>query len=243
MFKGKKILVTICARGGSKGIPGKNIRILGGKPILAYSIEAAKKCDYIDTVLVSTDDKAIQEVAIKYGANSPFMRPKKLANDSIGRIAAVVHAFQKAEKYFNEKFDVIVDLGNMAPLRTQQDIKNVIEMLVNNKKTDVVYSVALCARNPYFNMVEIGKNGYAHLSKNCKNPPSCRQQAPKVYDMNDSIYAYRRDFILKNLDMAFPIQQIKNSKQMIYVMSDESSVDIDREVDFLLVEQMIKNKQ
>lgn len=243
MYKGKKILALICARGGSKGIPGKNIRLLAGQPILGYSIDAAKNCSFVDTVLVSTDDEKIQEVALEYGAKCPFLRPKELSNDTIGRIAAVIHAFQEAEKIFNQKFDVIIDLGNMSPLRNQDDIKNVIKILIDNINTDLVFSVSNASRNPYYNMVEVDSNGYANLCKDCKPQPSCRQMAPHVFDMNDSIYAFNRETLINNPEITLPIQLAKHLRQRIYVMPDERSIDIDREIDFIIVEKILNNQK
>ena len=236
MHKDLKILVVVCARGGSKGIPKKNIRLLAGKPVLAYSIEAGLQFDWADKVLVSTDDLAIKAVAEKYGAAVPFLRPKSLANDKVGRIAAVIHALKKSESYYQETYDIVMDLGNMAPLRNQEDMHAAVNLLVNHPETDVVFSVSPSQRNPYYNLGEINSSGFFQVSKKVKPTPSCRQDAPDSFDVNDSIYAIRRDSLLKHKKMTVPIQLVSSLKKRVLIMPQERSVDIDHLIDFQLVE-------
>lgn len=239
MYQDKKILVVICARGGSKGIPGKNIKPLAGKPLIAHSIAAAQEFGLADRVIVSTDDQQIKAVAEEYGAEVPFLRPAELANDTIGRIAAVIHAVQAAEAHYQEKYDVVMDLGNMAPLRNQEDMMGTLQMLVDTPDTDVVYSVTPAGRNPYYNMVEIDQAGYSKMSKTLPISASSRQTAPKVYDMNDSIYAIWCDALIKHKDMVVPIQLVPTLRHRAYVMPEERSIDIDRLIDFQLAELLM----
>jgi CMP-N,N'-diacetyllegionaminic acid synthase len=243
MYQGKKILVVICARGGSKGIPGKNIKPLAGKPLIAHSILAAKKFGLADRIIVSTDDEKIKAVAQEYGAETPFTRPAELANDTIGRIAAVIHAVQAAEAHYHEKYDIVMDLGNMAPLRNQEDMMGALKLLVDTPETDVVYTVTPAGRNPYYNMVEIDHQGYSKMSKTLPTSASSRQTAPKVYDMNDSIYAIWRDALIKHKDMVVPIQLVPTLRHRAYMMPEERSIDIDRLIDFQLAELLMSAQQ
>ena len=236
MYRGKKIIITICARGGSKGVPGKNIKLLAGKPLLAHSIQTAKDSGIADRIMVSTDDEAIRKVAIKNGIEVPFLRPKKLADGKTSRELVIAKAVEAAEKYWQEDFDIIVDLGNATPLKNGQDVKAVVKLLVNSSRTDVVFSVTPAARNPYFNMVEVDKNGYAHLSKKTKKNISRRQDTPPVYDMNDGVYAMWKDKYLKE-------RTVRQRRVRVYVMPPERSVDIDREIDFKIAELLIKEMQ
>lgn len=242
MYKDHRILVTICARGGSKGIPGKNIRPLAGKPLIAHTIQAAKNFGWADRILVSTDDDGIKAIAQNYGAEVPFLRPKKLANDTIGRIAAVIHTVKRAERFYKENFDIIVDLGNMSPLRTPEDIRSATRLLVESSETDVVYSVTPAGRNPYYNQVETDHRGYAVVSKRLQTPPSSRQQAPTVYDMNDSIYVIWKKALIKHSDITVPIQLVQELRHRIFVMPEERSVDVDRLIDFQFIELLLNGK-
>jgi len=153
MFENYKILCTICARGGSKGIPEKNKKIISGKSLISYTIEVAKECNYIDDYIISTDDKDIIKIANTYNIPAPFKRPKYLCKSNISRIDAVVHAVRWVEKNWKKNYDIIVDLSVTSPLRIVKDIKNAIELLVN-EKADNVFSVSPAYRNPYYNMVE-----------------------------------------------------------------------------------------
>lgn len=235
MYKGRKIIITICARGGSKGVPGKNIRKLAGKPLLVHSIQAAKDSGLADRIMVSTDDEAIRKVAIKSGIDVPFLRPKKLADGKTSRELVIAKAVEAAEKYWHEDFDIIVDLGNVTPLKNGKDVRAVVKLLVDSPNTDVAFSVTPAARNPYFNMVEVDKDGYAHISKKPEKYVSRRQDTPPVYDMNDGVYAMWKDKYLK-------VQTVRQERVRVYVMSAERSVDIDREIDFKIAELLIKEQ-
>jgi len=233
MYKNHKIIATICARGGSKGIPGKNIKLLVGKPLLQYSIESAKSCKLIDKIIISTDDEKIKIVAEKFGLEVPFLRPKKLTSDNASRRDAVAHAVKKAEKHWQEDYDIVVDLGNVSPLRTGIDISNSIKMLVNTPKTDLVLSACEAGRNPYFNMVELNKNSYAKIIKKLKIKFTNRQSSPKVYDMNDAIFAMWKKALFKYKNFYMP-------QRRIYIMPRERSIDIDNKLDFEIAEFIVK---
>lgn len=234
MYRGKRILVTICARGGSKGIPGKNIKMLAGKPLLAYTIASARQCSFVDRIVLSTDDVEIRKVGEKLGLEVPFLRSKELATDKSGRVAAVVDAVQRAEKYWKETYDIVVDLGNTAPFRQPRDIDACIKKLVNTPETNLVFTVSESRRNPYFNMVEVDKDGNAHLAKKIRTLLR-RQDAPAVYDMNDAVFAVWKNILLKYKSFIIP-------KRKIHVMPQERSVDIDSVFDWNTAECMIMHK-
>ncbi len=230
MYKNHSILCVIPARAGSKGLPGKNVKILSGKPLIAYSIEQARASRHIDRVIVSTESRKIAGIARKYGAEVPFMRPKKLATDDCSIIDVLLHATAWMEKKEKYKFDILVLLHATAPLRSVEDIDNSIKLLVD-KNADNVFSVAEAHRNPYFNMVEVHKDGTVRLVK--EGGFVTRQSAPRAYDMNASVYVWWKN-ILKEKKSVF----LKGAH--IYVMPRERSVDIDDYLDFKTVEMILK---
>jgi len=233
MYQNYKIIATICARGGSKGILGKNIKLLAGKPLLQYSIESARACRLIDRLVVSTDDLKIKQVAKKCGVEIPFMRPKSLATDKASRPAAVLHAVKTAEKYWQESYDIVIDLGNVSPLRTGEDISKAIKQLVTTPKTNLVLSACEPDRNPYFNMVELNKNNYAKIVKQQKGKFTTRQSSPLVYAMNDAIFAMWKKSLFKSQSFLMP-------NRRVYLMPKERSIDIDTQLDFEIAEFLVK---
>lgn len=218
MFRNYKILCTICARGGSKGIPDKNKKIILGEPLIAYTIKVAKECNYIDDYIISTDDEDIIKIANKYNIPAPFKRPKYLCKSNVSRIDAVVHAVKWTEKNWKKNYDIIVDLSVTSPLRIVKDIISAIELLVN-EKADNVFSVTPAYRNPYYNMVE-DINGKIRKVKKLNKKITKRQGAPIVYDMNDSINVWWKDILFKN-------KSNFNDNTKIYVMPRDRSIDID----------------
>lgn len=231
MLNKMRILAIICARGGSKGVPNKNIRLLNGKPLIAYTIECAKKYTKFDRIIVSTDSPKIAEVAKQYGADVPFLRPKELATDTSPKIPVLQHAVRYLEQEENDHYDLIVDLDPTSPLRIVEDIENCVNKMIE-KNPNVVFSVTPAHKNPYFNMVE-EKDGKVYLCKKLDRPITRRQDAPTVYAMNASIYVYKKDFLL-NTDSVF------SSNTMAVVMPEEHSIDIDRPIDFEFVEFLMK---
>lgn len=226
-----KILLTIAARGGSKGIKNKNIRPLFGKPLIAYTIAVAKKWGKADRVIVSTDSEKIAEIAKCYGAEVPFMRPRELAEDDTPKLKVLHHAL----RYFESKgefYDVLIDLDATAPLRLVSDLDNALKIFLSSDAKTLI-SVTRARKNPYFNMVEIDEMGFAKLSKIPDRPVYSRQKAPKVYELNASIYIFRVPDIYE-LDSAI------SEKTVIYEMPPERSVDIDSELDWLFVEFLVE---
>lgn len=230
-----EILATICARGGSKGIPGKNTKKLNGKPLISYTLETAKKWDKFSEIIVSTDDEKAISIAKKHDVLVPFKRPKELAGDNVSRIAAVKHALNFMEKEYNKKYDIIIDLSVTSPFREIEDIEGAFNLLLENSETNNVYSVCKADRNPYFNMIEINEKGFAELVKKPKKNVTARQNAPEVYAMNDSINVFRRDYLI-NADT----NQSANTKA--YIMPKKRSIDIDHPLDFKFAEFLLQEE-
>ena len=227
------IIGIICARGGSKGIPGKNIRLLGGKPLIAYSIETLKACPMIKRVIVSTDDQKIAEVARAYGAEVPFLRPAELSGDKIEKAPALQHAIRFLEEQ-GEKVDIIIDLDPTAPFRTTDDIERCIAEL-QRPGTESVVTVCEAHHNPYFNMLEYTPEGFLELSKKTSTPVTCRQNAPKVYQMNSGVFAAWRDTIMvKGTYFSGHLRGV--------VMPEDRSLMIDTPLEFEIGEMILRGR-
>ena len=228
------VLCTICARGGSKGVKNKNIRLLNGKPLIAYTIEQAKESKLFEHIVISTDSDDIAKVAKEYGAEVFFKRSPKLASDTAGKLDVIRDAFVRSEEYYNETFDYLVDLDATSPLRNVEDIINSFNLFKKNNYDNLITAMP-SRRNPYFNIVEQDKDGKVYLSKKLDISIVRRQDAPKTYDMNASIYIWKREIIL-NKNSIF----LENTG--LYVMPEERSIDIDSELDFEFVEFLIRKR-
>jgi CMP-N,N'-diacetyllegionaminic acid synthase len=231
-----KILTTICARGGSKGVPGKNMRPLLGKPLVAYSIETARACPELQPVIVSTDSPTVAEIARQYGAQTPFMRPEALARDQSGKWGVLQHALQFMEAQEHCQYDWIVDLDPTSPLRSVDDVRRCMDTALRTD-ADAVITVCRSHKNPYFNMVE-EKDGLVRLSKEPSAYALRRQDAPAVYSMNASIYVIKRATVL---EQEWLFGGTKNIRMV--EMPEERSVDIDREIDFQFVELLLAQQR
>jgi CMP-N,N'-diacetyllegionaminic acid synthase len=229
-----KFLVTICARGGSKGIPGKNVRMLNGKPLIGYSIEIAKAfCQKYEAVItLSTDSTVIKDVASKYGLITDYNRPEEFATDKAGKIITIHDVLQYEEQRLNTKFDYILDLDITSPLRILKDLEEAFVMIRENPDALNIFSVSPPNRNPYFNMIEPTANGYCKLVKDDFVIKS-RQQAPIVYDMNASFYFYRRKFFDEGWETAI------TKKSMFYVVP-HVCFDLDNPIDFTVMEVILR---
>jgi CMP-N-acetylneuraminic acid synthetase len=223
-------IATICARGGSTGVPGKNIKPLLGKPLIVYTIEQAKACRAIDAIYVSTDDAAIASVAKAAGAKVPFMRPAALATADAPKMPVIEHLVAAVETA-GVRVDRIVDLDPTSPLRDVADIDACISLL--DEETDAVITAYESEKNPYFNMVELTGDGHAQLVKRPATPVHGRQSAPKVYAMNASIYVWHRRTLSKGL---------WEGRTRLHVMPRERSVDIDTALDLRVVEMLMRDK-
>jgi CMP-N-acetylneuraminic acid synthetase len=231
------ILITICARGGSKGIPGKNIKIINGVPLIAYTIELSKKFKkkYNATITLSTDDIEIKKVAQDFGLITNYERPSFLATDTAGKIDTIKDVLLFEESLLKDKMDFILDLDVTSPLRTFEDIEQALQLLINKPEAQNLFSVNPAARNPYFNMVEENNNGFYSLVKtNPDGSVMTRQSAPKVFELNASFYWYRRSFFESNQKSAI------TDKSIIFEMK-HICFDLDHPVDFLFMEYLLQN--
>lgn len=229
-----RVLCTICARGGSKGVKNKNIKELGGKPLIAYTIEQAKASKLFEHIVISTDSDAIANVAKAYGAEVFFKRSDEMASDTAGKLDVIRDAFMRSEAYYQKQYDYLVDLDATAPLRSVEDIINSFEQFKNDDNDNLITAMP-SRRSPYFNLVEVGNDGKVKLSKKLDSAILRRQDAPKSYDMNASIYIWKREVILEEKTLFL-------EKTGLYVMPEERSIDIDTELDFEFVEFLMRGK-
>lgn len=229
MYKDKKILAIIPARGGSKGIPKKNIIDLLGKPLLYYSIKSAKKSKYIDKVIVSTNDLEIAEVAKKLGTDVPFLRPEDISGDKSKSIDAFIHAIKELEK-LEEKYDYVLLLQNTSPLRQSWHIDEAIEKLIESGERSLV-SVSEVTEHPCIMRTLNEKNETINLMD--MSGDVRRQDFPPIYIVNGAIYIQKNDKYL-NLDTNL------NGGKLAYVMAREYSVDIDEYLDLDIATHYLK---
>lgn len=223
-------IATICARGGSRGLPGKNIRSLLGRPLIVHTIEQALEQPQIDRVFVSTDSPAIAAVARDAGAEVPFLRSAHLATHTAAKMPAIEHLVDWVVTNVGP-VDRIVDLDPTSPLRWPSDIQACLDLL--DADTDVVITGYEAAKNPYFNMVEPTSNGLVQLVKTIPGGVVARQAAPQVYAMNASIYCWHHHSLSKGL---------WHGRTRIHVMPRERSIDIDEPIDFELVELLLSQR-
>lgn len=223
------VIAIIPARGQSS-LRKKNIRLLAGKPLIAYTIETALNCPSIDRVIVSTDDEEIATVARKYRGEVPFIRPKELAMADTPMLPVLQHTVAFLEDC-DEKIDIVVLLDPTAPLRSIDDVESCIKKL-KETKADSVVSVCEAEHNPYFVMVQLDGDRMVPLIKPEK-PILRRQDAPKVYRINAAVYAIRRDVLMEK-------NQIFTETTLAVVMPPERSVHIDHELDFKLAESILR---
>lgn len=229
-----RTIATICARGGSKGVPNKNLRVVAGKPLLAHTLEHALGAGIFDVVAVSSDSAAILDAARIHGAHELIERPAELASDTAPKVPAIRHAVRTIEERRGVRFDVCCDLDATAPLRTAADVRQAVELL-ERRGVKNLFSVVPARRSPYFNLVEVGADGVARLSKQLEPPVVRRQDAPACFDMNASIYVWRRDA----LDLA---DTVFLDDTATYVMGHRSAFDIDDEVDLKIVELLLQER-
>lgn len=229
-----KPLCTICARGGSKGVKNKNIRPLAGKPLIAYTVEQAVQSGLFDHIVVSTDSDAIAETAQKYGAEVFFRRSPELASDTAGKLDVIKDAFLRSEEHYKKRYDALVDLDATSPLRDVSDILEAWRLFVENDYDNLITAMP-SRRSPYFNLVELTPDGRVALSKKPDNKITRRQDVPATFDMNASIYIWKREALLRN-DSLFL------EKTGLYVMPEERSIDVDSELDFEFVEFLMRKR-
>lgn len=229
MYKNKKFLAIIPARGGSKGIPNKNIMDICGKPLIAYTIEAGKKSKYIDEIVISTDSNSVKAVAEKYGARIPYLRPEELSNDTAKSIDVILHAID-FYKNNNMTFDYIILLQPTSPLRTSEDVDKAIEKLINNNGESLV-SVCEADENPI--LMRTIQDDKLREVISFEGGNLRRQDLPTFYIFNGALYINSNDMLLNQ-------KKFVDENTIPYVMDKRKSVDIDNMLDARLVEAIIK---
>lgn len=228
-------ICTICARGGSKGVKNKNVRELLGKPLIAHSIIQAQKSGLFDVIAVSSDSDLILDIALEYGADYVVKRPAELATDTAAKIPVMQHCVREVEKQTGTQFDTITDIDATSPLRTVEDLKQCIQLIELDGAATNLITAAPARRSPYFNLVEETVDGYVALSKPLPNAIVRRQDAPKSYDMNASIYVWKRTAFFEGTS-------VFTDKTLLYVMPEERSQDIDSELDFEIVQLLAEKR-
>jgi N,N'-diacetyl-8-epilegionaminate cytidylyltransferase len=222
----------IFARGGSKGVPNKNIKPLAGKPLIGYAIETALACKRFESIIVSTDSPDIAAVAREFGATTPFMRPPELATDTAAEWGVWQHAIRYVESNYGT-FDTFVSLPTTSPFRNVSDVLACIEILESDPKADIVITGRGAERSPYFNMVKLDKDAYAHVVIPPENNLARRQDAPVVYDVTTVAYVTRPEFVLKS-------ENIWQGKVRMLEVPIERAMDIDTPHDFFIAECIAK---
>lgn len=229
----KLVYGYVFARGGSKGVPGKNIRPLAGRPLIAYAVDALLESRYVDRVLVSTDDEEIARTAIACGAEVPFLRPAELARDDSKEVLAWRHALAEARGEGRAP-DLFVSAPATSPLRNSSDIDDAVEMLIETG-CDLVLGVTPSSRNPYFNMVSRDERGRVEILMNSPHSIARRQDAPPVYDITTVVYAGRVQYVDR-------CESLREGDVRSIVIPPERAIDIDTPLDFEFAEFLMRKK-
>ncbi|MFB6420235.1 MULTISPECIES: acylneuraminate cytidylyltransferase family protein [Bradyrhizobium] len=228
------LLCTICARGGSKGVVGKNARDLLGKPVLAWSIAQARETGLFDAIAFSSDSDALLDAALKAGADIAIRRPDEMATDTAPKLPAIRHCLEQAIAQTGKTPEIFVDLDVTSPLRLASDITGAVALLRASGARNVITG-APARRSPYFNLVEERADGSVGLSKPADPPITRRQDAPRCFDMNASIYVWRVASFLEQPAVFYPDTRL-------FEMPEERSIDIDSDLDFTLVELLLRQR-
>ena len=226
-----KTLYLIPARGGSKGLPGKNIKVLNGKALINHSIDFARQFTTDENICLTTDSQEVIDCALNNYLKVPFVRPDNLSNDTASSNEVVLHAIN----YYESKgicFDLLVLLQPTNPFRNKEDLKNMLDLWNNN--LDLLVSVKESHDSPYFNLFEENSNNFLEKSK--QSNTTRRQDAPKVYSFNGSIYIYNINSLKSK-----PLSEFNKIKKYVMV-NPLYSIDIDNQFDWLVAETIINNK-
>jgi len=231
------IICVIGARGGSVGLPGKNIRPLLGRPLIAWSIEQAKAAPEVDRVVVSTDSPDIARVAKEWGADVPFLRPAELSGSAVGKFQVWQHALEACRKAYGEDYEAFVDLDCTSPLRDSSDISGAIAQFRQSRAraVDAVFSICNARKNPYFNLVEPDVHGAMKVSKPLPGKVLGRQAAPPVFEHVASIYVLAPAYLER-------ATHLLDGHAEGYDIGEAKSLDVDSEFDFKLIEFLMKEK-
>lgn len=227
------ILIIIPARGGSKGIPRKNIKPLNGRPLIYYAIDTARAITSDENICVSTDDIEIKSVVENYGLKVPFLRPAELSTDTAGTYEVLLYALDFYEKQ-GKHYDKVLLLQTTSPFRTAEQVREALQ-LYDETNADMVVSVKECSSNPYYNVFEEDENGFLHVCKGDGNIFR-RQDAPKVYEYNGAIY-------IMNAEKLKTTHMHKMQKRVKYIMDAQSSFDLDTMQDWEMAEMILKTNK
>jgi CMP-N,N'-diacetyllegionaminic acid synthase len=229
-----KRICSVCARAGSKGVKGKNVRPLAGVPLIAHSLRHAVESGLFDVIAVSSDSPELLAIAQQHGAGILVVRPAEMATDTAAKLPVIRHCVAEAEARTGWRFDTCVDLDATSPLRSVEDVRAVVELLESSHAGNVITAMP-ARRSPYFNMVEVADDGVVRLSKPVSPSFVRRQDAPACFDMNASIYAWTRNALMSE-------RGLFNPDTRLHVMPEERSIDIDSELDFQFVEFLMSQR-
>lgn len=228
------VIALICARGESKGVPDKNIKPLAGESLITRTINQIKELNEIKKIIVSTDSKKISNIAIKAGAEVPFIRPKKLAEDNTPEWFVWRHALESIKKIYNIDPDILFVVPVTAPLRTVDDLKKCLDEYKKGD-ADIIITATDSHRNPYFNMIKVDKKGMANLVISPEDAITRRQEVPKVFDMTTVAYVTSPKFVLEN-------EGIFSGKVRHVYIPVERALDIDKPFDFKIAELLLSRE-
>jgi CMP-N-acetylneuraminic acid synthetase len=231
--KEQRILAIIPARGGSKGIPRKNMQLLRGKPLISYSIHAALQSHTIQKTVVSTDDESIACAARQYGAEVPFLRPLHLSTDTATSVSVLQHAVRYLADKEEDPADIIVCLQPTSPLRSAEDIDQAVTLCLSTG-ADSVVSLCPAEHHPYWMKTVVGNRVYPLMEVDDEKYPR-RQDLPPVYQLNGAVYVTRRRILLEE-------DRLLGGNTLAYVMPRERSVDIDTPIDLKLAELLMQGE-
>jgi N,N'-diacetyl-8-epilegionaminate cytidylyltransferase len=223
------------ARGGSKGVPRKNLRLLAGRPLVAHAVAVSQECELISKTIISTDDPEIRDVAVAHGAEAPFLRPKLLATDTAGEWSAWQHAIKTMQE-LGQPVELFVSIPPTAPLRRPEDVDRCIAALCEEPECDIVVTVTVTNHSPYFNMVEIDPAGLARRVIEPDVHISRRQDCPQVFNLTTVAYAAWPDYVLS-------ASGLFDGRVKTIEVPVERAIDIDSELDLKMAEYLMGEGQ
>lgn len=233
------VLCVISARGGSQGVPGKNVRPMLGVPLISRAVMLARSSSFIDHVAVSTDAPTIAQTAAAAGADIPFQRPAELAQSDTGKFAVWQHALRECERHYGKTFELYVDIDCTNPLIEVSDVQASItqfrELRAARVPVDAVFTVAKARRNPYFNLVEPRPDGSLAMSKSLGSTVLSRQKAPAVYEHVAGVYVLDPDYLRR-------ANHLLDGHARGYEVPEDKALDVDTELDFQFIEFLLSRR-
>ncbi|MEC5382420.1 acylneuraminate cytidylyltransferase family protein [Aurantimonas sp. C2-6-R+9] len=230
-------LGVIAARGGSQGVPGKNLRPLLGVPVIARAVATMREAGVVERVVVSTDSPAIADAARAAGAEIPFLRPAELARSKTGKFQVWQHALAACEAHYGEVYDTYLDIDCTNPLIQPADVCAAVAIFEARRAcgVDAVFTVACARRNPYFNLVEPDASGALRMSKSLGATVLARQAAPPVFEHVAGVYVLAADYLLR-------ASHLLDGRAEGFEIPEEKAFDIDGELDFVLIEHLLRRR-